>query len=372
LRIVYNSFHGRYACNPRAIYERLASAPPFEHIWLAADDHLDTFPEDVLTVDIDGGEAAAVLEGADLLVANTHTEVEWDKRPGTTYLQTWHGTPMKRIHRDVLWAPEGRLDRLDRDVAKWDVLLSPNHVSTSRLRQAFSFTGDVWETGYPRNDALLSSGAADRRAALRAALDLTDGQTVVLYAPTWRDDEFFADGDAPIGYGLDVHAYVDAMPEDHVLLVRAHNIVSARASRDNPPEVRDVTHYPDVRDLYLASDVLVTDYSSVMFDYALTGKPMVFFTYDLDNFRDQIRGFYFDFVPDAPGPVVRTLEELVHALTTVTSWRSTYDRHYDTFRAAYSSLEDGAATDRVLARLGLLPGRTPSHRRGLEVSPSGR
>jgi len=235
VRIVYNSFHGRYTCNPRAIYERLSGTPGLEHVWLAACDHLDTFPEDAVTVDIDGTEAAGVLERADVLVANSHTEVEWDKRPGTTYLQTWHGTPMKRIHHDVLWAPEGRLAGLDRDVAKWDVLLSPNRVSTPRLRHAFAFAGDLWETGYPRNDALLSPEAPERRRAVRDGLDLTDSQTVVLYAPTWRDDEFFADGDAPIGYGLDVHAYVDAMPEDHVLLVRAHNIVSARATRDNPP-----------------------------------------------------------------------------------------------------------------------------------------
>ena len=133
-----------------------------------------------------------------------------------------------------------------------------------------------------------------------------------------------------------------------------------------------MTHYPDVRDLYLAADILVTDYSSVMFDFALTGKPMVFFTYDLDNFRDQVRGFYFDFVPDAPGPVVRTLEDLVDALTTVASWRSGYDGRYDTFLATFSELEDGAATDRVLRRLGLVLERTRRQRRGIEVTRSPR
>jgi CDP-glycerol glycerophosphotransferase len=371
MRIAYNSFHGRFACNPRALYERLAGVSGLEHVWLADRAHADAFPDDVATVAIDSADATAVLEEADLLIANSHTEVEWDKRPGTTYLQTWHGTPMKRIHHDVLWAPEGRLADLDRDVAKWDVLLSPNAVSTPRLRKAFRFTGEIWETGYPRNDVLLSAEAEDLRRAVRDRLGLTEHQTAVLYAPTWRDDEFYADGDAPIGYGLDVHAYVDAMPGDHVLLVRAHNIVSERSTHDNPPGVLDVTHYPDVRDLYLAADVLVTDYSSVMFDFALTGKPMVFFTYDLENFRDQVRGFYFDFVPDAPGPVVSTLEDLVEALTSVASWRRAYRRRYDAFLATYSGLEDGAAVDRVLARLGLVPGRrSRSLRPGL--TPSAR
>jgi CDP-glycerol glycerophosphotransferase len=365
MKIVYNSFHGRFTCNPRALFERLAGQPGLGHVWLADPSHRDTFPREVETVDIDGPDAAAVLEEADLVIANTHTEVEWEKRRGTTYLQTWHGTPMKRIHHDVLWAPEGRLARLDEDVAKWDVLLSPNRVSTPRLRRAFRFAGDLWETGYPRNDVLLSAEAERRRRSVREELGLADGRTVVLYAPTWRDDEFFADGDAPIGYGLDVHAYVDAMPADHDLLVRAHNIVSARSTHDNPPGVRDVTHYPDVRDLYLAADVLVTDYSSVMFDFALTGKPMVFFAYDLENFRDQVRGFYFDFVPDAPGPVVSTLEGLVDALTTVDSWRPEHRSRYEAFLATYSGLEDGAAVDRVLARLGLTAGRAAEGRPGL-------
>jgi len=131
-----------------------------------------------------------------------------------------------------------------------------------------------------------------------------------------------------------------------------------------------VTHYPDVRDLYLAADVLVTDYSSAMFDFALTGKPMVFFTYDLDNFRDQVRGFYFDFVPDAPGPVVGTLDDLIEAVITVRSWRSAYDRRYASFLATYSELEDGAATDRVLRRLGLAPGPTRPERADVEVGHS--
>jgi CDP-glycerol glycerophosphotransferase len=146
--------------------------------------------------------------------------------------------------------------------------------------------------------------------------------------------------------------------------------VSARSTCDDLDGVRDVTHHPDVRELYLAADMLVTDYSSVMFDFALTGKPMVFFTYDLENFRDQVRGFYFDFVPDAPGPVVTTLEDLVGALTTARCWQPAYRGRYDAFLATYSALEDGAAADRVLARLGLAGGRTSRRRLGRGVSPS--
>src|SRR4051794_9303548 len=304
MRVVYNSFHGRFCCNPRAIYERLAERPRIDHVWLADEAHLAAFPVDVSTVDVDGPEARRALEGADLVVANTHTEVDWDKPLGTTYLQTWHGTPLKRIHHDVLWAPEGRLRRLDQDIAKWDLLLSPNAASTPRLRKAFGFDRRIIETGYPRNDCLRAVDAEATGQLVRERLGIEPGATVVLYAPTWRDDEAFADGTPEIPLALDVGACTQGLGPDHVLLVRSHNMVTGRSVLDEMPGVLDVSLYPDVRDLYLVADVLVTDYSSVMFDFGVTGKPMVFFAYDLERFAESIRGFYFDFLPLGPGPGV--------------------------------------------------------------------
>ena len=149
MRVVYQSFGGRFSDSPRALFERLRGRPGTEHVWLLDPAHAATFPADVVTARIDRPEARDALEAADLVVAGTHTEVEWTKSPGTTYLQAWHGTPLKRIHNDVLLVPPGRLAELDRDIARWDVLLSPNPVSTPRLRKAFGFDGPVWETGLP-------------------------------------------------------------------------------------------------------------------------------------------------------------------------------------------------------------------------------
>lgn len=353
MRIVYNSFHGRFSDNPRALYEALAGQSDTEHVWLADRDHLAAFPPEATTVDIDGPAARETLESADLLIANTHTEVDWDKPTGATYLQTWHGTPLKRIHRDVLWAPEGRLDRLDHDVARWDILLSPNEVSTPRLRKAFGFDRTVAETGYPRNDALSDPRAATVRERLRGELGAGAETTVVLYTPTWRDDEAFSGDTAEIALALDLDQYAAAMGGDHLLLVRAHNMVTGRTGRASVPGVRDVSYFPDVRDLYLAADVLVTDYSSTMFDFAVTGKPMVFFAYDLDRFRDSIRGFYFDFLPQSPGPVVHTTGELTEALRATDGVDAAYRDRYERFRRRYCHLEDGHASERVLRLLGL-------------------
>ena len=123
-----------------------------------------------------------------------------------------------------------------------------------------------------------------------------------------------------------------------------------RSHAEAAPGVVDVSFYRDVRELYLAADVLVTDYSSVMFDFALTGKPIVYYAYDLDRFRDEIRGFYFDLVPQAPGPVVQTEDELVDALLHLDTDR--WSQPYAAFRSTYGGLEDGHATDRVLEQLG--------------------
>jgi len=353
MRIVYNSFHGRYSDNPRALFERLADRPQLEHIWLMDPAHAAVFPADVRTVDIESDDAVTALESADLLVANTHTEREWTKRPGTTYLQTWHGTPLKRIHNDVLWAPEGRLRRLDRDIAKWDLLLSPNAVSTPRLRDAFGYAGPLEETGYPRNDLLSRCEGQVVGEQVRKALEIEPGTTAVLYAPTWRDDEVFAEGSPEIAIALDVARFTERLGPDVTLMVRSHNMVTGRSVLAQLPGVVDVSYYPDIRDLYLAADVLVTDYSSVMFDFAVTGKPIIVYAYDLDRFRDEVRGFYFDPVPVAPGPVLARSEDVLEVLDDLDGVSDRYADRYAAFRQTFCSLEDGQVSDRVLALLGL-------------------
>ena len=352
MRFAYNSFYGRYSDSPRAIYERLLDLGGHTHVWLVGEGHEHGFPAGCATVPIGSADSVAVLESADVVVSNTYLELDWAKRPGAVYLQTWHGTPLKRIHYDApAIGPDDRLAKLDLDIARWDYLLSPNHPSTARLRQAFRYEGDVAETGYPRNDLLLAPDRDHRRAAVRAELGLDDGTTAVLYVPTWRDHEYY-EPDARLG--LDVDAFAAGMGAGWVLLPRVHYYMADRIAVQANPAVRDVSFYPDIRELYLAADVLVTDYSSAMFDFAVTGKPMVFFTYDFAHYRDTVRGFYFDFVADAPGPVVESLPSLMDALSGLDAMVEQYGDRYARFRELFCHLDDGHATDRVL-RL-LLPG----------------
>ena len=363
MKFVYNSFEGRYSDNPRAIYEALlAQGGDHAHLWLADAPHLDGFPEGVETVPYGSPQCVEALEGCDVLVANTHTDLVWEKRPGTLYLQTWHGTPLKRIHWDVLWAPPGRLERLQRDVDKWDCLLSPNAASTPLLRRAFRYDREVLESGYPRNDVLSSAGAEDLRARVRAELGIEEGRTAVLYTPTWRDDVVFGEGGKEFALGLDVEAFTDALGDDHVLLLRLHYMLTGRLAAVGHPAVRDVSFHPDVAELYLAADAMVTDYSSTMFDFAVTGKPMVFFTYDLADYQGRQRGFYFELEPEAPGPLVATNEELVSAIRELDADRGRHAERYARFREKFCHLDDGRAAERVIERVAAGARRPPGPR----------
>ena len=345
--VVYNSFDGRYSDSPRVLYETYADQFPGEHIWLADPAHLHGFPLDVTVVPIDSRACVDALETADLVVSNTHLEMGWTKAPGTTYLQTWHGTPLKRIHNDVLWAPEGRLAWLDQDVARWDFLVSPNPVSTGRLRAAFGYTGAVIETGYPRNDVLLSPAAPEIRARVRHALGVPEGVTAVLYTPTWRDRDYFEPPAGGLHLALPLASFAADLGPGFRLLTRLHYKVTHLRAEEDVPGVVDVSYHPDVAELYLAADVLVTDYSSTMFDFAATGKPMVFYAYDLADYRDTLRGFYFDLEPLAPGPVVSRPAELLSALKNLAEGHAAHRRRYRTFQQLFCSLEDGHATERL-------------------------
>ena len=191
--------------------------------------------------------------------------------PETLYLQIWHGSPLKTVHWDILWSPARLARPAQRDVDRWDVLVSPNAASTPRLRQAFRWDREVLEIGYPRNDVLNAPDRDERRARVRAQLGIPDGTTAVLYTPTFRDDAVFAGRSFELA--LDSDAFTAALGADHVLLLRLHYMITGDLPPVGDPGSATSPH-PDVSELYLAADVLVTDYSSTMFDFAVTGRPL--------------------------------------------------------------------------------------------------
>jgi CDP-glycerol glycerophosphotransferase len=351
VRVIFCSFNGRYSDSPRAVHEALVRrGDAHDTVWLVDPDHAHTFPAGVRTVPIHTDAAVEALESADLVLSNGHLEMEWRKRPGATYAQMWHGTPLKRIHADAIGGPPGLLEHLSLDVERWDVLLSPNPYSTATMRQAFRWSGEVLETGYPRNDVLLSPDAGEMRERVRRELGIGDGQTAVLYTPTWRDDAFWDESLDAGALALDVDRFTSGLGDDHVLLLRVHYKLTGMVRGIDHPAVVDVSFHPDIAELYLAADAMVTDYSSTMFDFAVTGKPMLFYTYDMERYRDELRGFYFDLSVDPPGPLSVTTEALVDDIKRLPLVRQDHQEAYDRFRATFCPLDDGHATDRFVAR----------------------
>lgn len=342
--VLFNSWWGKVADSPKAIAEELRRRDaPYEHVWILADGA--PVPDGAKSVRPESLQYLQATGRARYIVSNNTLPGYFRKKPETTYLQTWHGTPLKTIGFDIerpAFADSGRyLAGLRREVKAWDHLVSPNSFSTDVFRGAFGYHGEILETGYPRNDLLLGVDRDRVRARVRQELGIADDVRAVLYAPTWRDDSAFK-------IELDLDALTRRLGGDHVVLVRAHTVVASTASVPDLPLLRNVSDRDDVGELLLAADVLVTDYSSVMFDFAVTRKPMVFFTYDLEHYRDRLRGFYFDFAAEAPGPLVATTDELAGALCDLDAIRRRFGPAYERFRERFCHLEDGNAAARVV------------------------
>jgi CDP-glycerol glycerophosphotransferase len=353
--VVFDCYEGlQYSCSPRAIYEELQRrGSGLECVWVTKDGQF-AVPGNARTVLVGSREHYRALAQARFVVGNYGQFPWFVKREGQVYLQTWHGTPLKKLAYDLRDMPYRRtetLDWMEREVPRWDVLLSPNPFTTPIMRRAFRYDGEILETGYPRNDLLKSVGRDRIGASVRERLGVPAGKKVVLYAPTWRDDYHIAHGKRGFSLQFDLAKAREALGEDHVVLVRTHYLISDRTWSQMDDFVIDVSSYPDIADLYLATDVLVTDYSSAMFDFAGTGKPMVFFTYDLERYRDHVRGFYFDFAAEAPGPLLETSEEVIEALREIDSVRERYAGAYAAFAAKFCPYDDGGASRRVIEQV---------------------
>ncbi|MFD6276934.1 CDP-glycerol glycerophosphotransferase family protein [Streptomyces sp. NPDC060209] len=351
--VLYSSFDGRqYSDSPRAVHEELARrGTGVEHLWVVRDQQA-AVPAGVRAVALHSDEWHEALARSRWIVTNTQLPEWFERADGQFVVQTWHGTPLKRIGRDLAGtalADTAYMESMPRRAAQWSVLVSPNSFSTPVLRRAFGHTGEVLECGYPRNDLLYAPDRAKAADAVRQSLSVPDGKRVVLYAPTWREDRPKHGGRYGLDLQLDLEQARKALGEDHVLLVRRHYLVGGSVPESD--FVRDVSRHPDVAELMLISDVLVTDYSSLMFDFAQTGRPMLFHTYDLEHYRDTLRGFCFDFENRAPGPLISDSAAVVEALRDPDAATADHREAYARFREAFCDLDDGTAAAQVVDRM---------------------
>jgi CDP-glycerol glycerophosphotransferase len=213
----------------------------------------------------------------------------------------------------------------------------------------------VLEIGYPRNDVLADHSRGDAiRDRVRGRLGLSPDSRAILYAPTFRDDQPGSrEGRFRFELPFDLQDFADSLDEDTVLLLRMHVLVERAIVI--PHELRhrviDVSNYPEVQDIFLASDVLVTDYSSVFFDYAILRRPIIFYAYDVERYRDRLRGFYLDYFADLPGPVVEDAQSLWAVLRKVGELEATVSSRLSDFAVRYAPHDDGRSSQRVVDEL---------------------
>jgi CDP-glycerol glycerophosphotransferase len=234
------------------------------------------------------------------------------------------------------------LEDLMRRCDRWDYSLSSNAHSTEVWARSYPCRYTTLEYGYPRNDRLALAGP-DEVVRTRDMLDIPAGVTVVLYAPTHRE---YDQGFSPL---LDVESFADALGPEYVVLRRAHYFYRTGLPPLHP-RVIDVSEYPCVEDLLIAADVLVTDYSSVMFDYAVLDRPIALFTPDWDTYR-RVRGVTFDLLASPPGVVAMAQADLVDAFRTGTLNDDAAMKARAQFRARFCYLDDGHAAERVVRRV---------------------
>jgi CDP-glycerol glycerophosphotransferase len=334
-----------YACNPRAIYEKARElAPDVRGVWIVKADTAKDMPPGVEHVISGTPEYYDLLARARYLINNVNFPNHVVKRDGQVHVMTHHGTPLKRMGMDLANAPgkDRNLRAMLRRSSRWDFSITANAFTTLIWERVFPVRCETLETGYPRNDALANATPEDVRR-IRAELGIADGQTAVLYAPTHRE---YADDPTP---PLDLAEVAGALGAEFVVMARLHYFYDEhpvlRALHDEG-RIRDVAGHPSVEELCTAADVLVTDYSSIMFDYAVLDRPIVIHAPDWETYRTQ-RGTYFDLMAQAPGPVTRTEEEVVEVLR---SGRQDAPARA-AFRERFCSLEDGGASERVVRRV---------------------
>ncbi|RWR04796.1 CDP-glycerol glycerophosphotransferase family protein [Siminovitchia fortis] len=357
--IMFESFHGKqYSDSPRAIYEYMKENKlPYDMYWMADRRHLSTFEKlpDVQYVKRLSLKWIFLMARAKYWVTNARLPLWLPKPKETVYVQTWHGTPLKRLGVDIeeVHMPGTDTQKYKNnflfEASKWDYLVSPNAYATEIFKRAFGFDKKVIESGYPRNDFLINHNNPEKVAELKKTCGLPADKKVVLYAPTWRDNQFYAKGKYKFNLKMDLEQMKEEIGDQYVIVLRMHYLVAENLDLTGFEDfVFDFSNHEDIRELYLIADLLITDYSSVFFDYANLKRPMIFFVYDIEEYRDNLRGFYFDFEKKAPGPLVKTTDEIIREIKDIDENGFTLTNNIEEFYNKFCYLEDGHASERVI------------------------
>ncbi len=336
-----------------ALHHELRRTHPHMTLYWGVADRSTLLPEGATGVMMYTREWYDVLARAKYLVTNVDFERWFSRKPGQKVLQTFHGYPAKsmgiRLWRAKNFTPRRIESELDRTMRDWDLILTPAPEMDQYYRTEYAYDGPILSHGYPRDDILVSDEGPAVRERTRRLLGIEGHQTVVLYAPTWRDDLATSYRSSPLVGHLDLETSSKALGDDYVLLMRGHRFHPGQRRSAEKARLIDVTDYPEINDLILASDVAVLDYSSLRFDFALTERPMLFLVPDLDRYAGDARGFLYPFEDSAPGPLVQHADHVVELLRDLDRVREEHRAAYERFNQTYNYLQDGRSAEHVVA-----------------------
>lgn len=375
--VVFSCFMGRsFADSPRAIYEALCADPRFDNYefwWIFRSDRLEQFRDDprlarAHLVERSTKEYQRLLARAKYWIFNARCPEYVQPKDDQVYVQCWHGTPLKRLGYDVEVDTTNALnttlelaDRFKMDSAKWSYLISPSPFTSLHLSNAFGLEEErrpqvVLEVGYPRNDRVARACASAERLAslqetIRTELGIPKDKKLLLYAPTWRDNDY----KSGVGYVqdslIDFKLLQKELGNTWCILFRPHYyIANSFDFKKYGSFVYNAASVPDINDLYIVADALMTDYSSVFFDYAVTNRPLIFYWPDYAYYNEHVRGFYFD-PHTLPGPKCTTAQEVVAAVGDLDKWHTRFDSEYQKFRAYFLPQDDGHAAERAIEHI---------------------
>lgn len=364
--IIFCAFNGKsYTCSPKAVYEYMLRDKCFSSyrfVWIF--DHPEEYKfleknPNTVVVKNQSRECETYLHQAKYWIFNFRALDHWVPSKEQVYVQCWHGTPLKRLGYDITNSDNAMnsvreiRSKYKIDTRRFSYLLSPCKFVTEKFTSAWNLKAFhkedvILETGYPRND-FLNHFTDEDVLKIKTDLGLADcTKKIILYAPTWRDNQH----DAAKGYVYDNPVDFDYLKEqlgdEYIILFRAHYLVADNFNFDAYQGfIYNVSNHDDINELYIISDLLITDYSSVFFDFAILERPMLFYMYDMEEYRDEMRGFYFD-VSALPGDILKTEEQLVESIKRVDFDGFKESGALDAFNHEYNTLNDGHAAERLV------------------------
>ncbi len=365
--ILFESFGGRnYTCSPKAIYEKMITMDKFNDytfVWAFknVEDHNVKPFKNLIIVKSGSDDYYKYCSIAKYWIVNSIMPENIKKKDNQVYVQCWHGTPLKRLRYDIkvngssLNSVEEIRYRNDIDAKRFDYFISPSKFCTEKFTSAFNLVNlgkenIIIEKGYPRNDRLFSF-TNDDVEDIKNKLGVPKDKKIILYAPTFRDNQHTSGVGYTYNLGINFDTLMDKINDEYVILFRTHYFVANSIDLSKYEGfIYDVSRYDDINDLYIISDLLITDYSSVFFDYANLKRPMLFYMYDLDDYKNNLRDFYIS-LEELPGPIVEKEEDLLNEINNIDNYDKKYREKYNIFNEKYNYLDDKDSSMRVIEYL---------------------